>query len=176
MERCGSRVQPKSHIHTPGNVGECEGVSPHTPKWTPTLWIGVMMDSQIFRKWFEGSKVDTSYGQKKGQESKCQFDSWPIKVKKHPELHMCGRLATYCWKALDKGYNFFLQLTSIKGLHKTLCVSKWRKFEFWKLHEKHHLGVTSIANHIEYYKGEGGGFPQVWVVMSLVSPCILVVH
>jgi hypothetical protein len=22
-----------------------------------------------------------------------------------------------------------------------------------------------------YYKGEGGGFPQVWAVMSLVCPC-----
>jgi hypothetical protein len=28
-----------------------------------------------------------------------------------------------------------------------------------KSEEKWHLGVTPIANHKEYYKGEGGGFP-----------------
>ncbi len=26
-----------------------------------------------------------------------------------------------------------------------------------------------MANHMEYYKGESGGFPQVWVVVSFVS-------
>jgi len=28
--------------------------------------------------------------------------------------------------------------------------------------------------HREYYMGEGGGFPQVWAVVSLVSPKSLV--
>jgi hypothetical protein len=28
-----------------------------------------------------------------------------------------------------------------------------------------------MANHIVYYKGEGGGFPQVWAVVSLMCPC-----
>ncbi len=28
----------------------------HTPKWTPTLRVGVPMDSQIFREQFQGSK------------------------------------------------------------------------------------------------------------------------
>jgi hypothetical protein len=31
-----------------------------------------------------------------------------------------------------------------------------------------------MAKHKIYYKGEGGGFPQVQVVVSLVSPCLLV--
>jgi hypothetical protein len=39
------------------------------------------------------------------------------------------------------------------------------------LGEKNHLDVGSVASHIVYYKGEGGGFPQVWAVMSLVCPC-----
>jgi hypothetical protein len=30
----------------------------------------------------------------------------------------------YYWKAFDKGYNFVLDLTSIKGLHKKLWASK----------------------------------------------------
>jgi hypothetical protein len=29
----------------------------------------------------------------------------------------------------------------------------------WESREKHHLGVVLVASHIEYYKGEGGGFP-----------------
>jgi hypothetical protein len=33
-----------------------------------------------------------------------------------------------------------------------------------------------MANHKEYYKGEGGGFSQVWVVMNLMSSCVHVVH
>jgi hypothetical protein len=39
------------------NVGECEGVNPHTPNWTPTLGIGVPMDSWIFKGRFQRSKL-----------------------------------------------------------------------------------------------------------------------
>jgi hypothetical protein len=34
------------------------------------------------------------------------------------------------------------------------------------------LGTGPVARHKIYYKGEGGGFPQVRVVMSLVSLCL----
>jgi hypothetical protein len=37
--------------------------------------------------------------------------------------------------------------------------------------EKSHLDVGSVASHRICYKGEGGGFPQVWAVVSLVCPC-----
>ncbi len=33
--------------------------------------------------------------------------------------------------------------------------------------------MGSVASHKVYYKGEGGGFPQVWAVMSLVCLCCL---
>jgi len=32
---------------------------------------------------------------------------------------------------------------------------------------KCHLDVGLVKRHIIYYKGEGGGFPQVWAVVSL---------
>jgi hypothetical protein len=35
MERWGPRMQLGSHIHILGNAKECEGMSPHTPKWAP---------------------------------------------------------------------------------------------------------------------------------------------
>jgi hypothetical protein len=31
-----------------------------------------------------------------------------------------------------------------------------------------------MLNHKEYYKGEGGGFPQVQAVVGLVNPCMYV--
>jgi hypothetical protein len=34
---------------------------------------------------------------------------------------------------------------------------------------KCHLGVGPVARHKVYHKGEGGGFPQVWALVSLVS-------
>jgi hypothetical protein len=34
---------------------------------------------------------------------------------------------------------------------------------------KCHLDVAPVEKHREYCKGEGGGFPQVRVVMNLVS-------
>jgi len=33
-----------------------------------------------------------------------------------------------------------------------------------------------MACHKEYYKGEGGGFPQVRGMMSFLSPFMLMVH
>ncbi len=35
---------------------------------------------------------------------------------------------------------------------------------------KCHLDMGLVERHIVYYKGEGGGFPQVWPMVSLVSP------
>ncbi len=35
---------------------------------------------------------------------------------------------------------------------------------------KNHLDVALADRYRVYYMGEGGGFPQVWAVMSLVSP------
>jgi hypothetical protein len=37
MERCGPRMQF-------GSVRECDGMNPHTSKWTPTLGVGIPME------------------------------------------------------------------------------------------------------------------------------------
>jgi len=37
-------------FHAPESMGECEGMNPHTPKWAPTLGVGVPMDFQIFKE------------------------------------------------------------------------------------------------------------------------------
>jgi hypothetical protein len=37
---------------------------------------------------------------------------------------------------------------------------------------KWHLNASPVAMHKEYYKGEGGGFPQVRAVVSFVNSCL----
>jgi hypothetical protein len=39
-----------------------------------------------------------------------------------------------------------------------------------------HLDVAPVERHKVYYKGEGCDFPLVWVMVSLVSPKLPVVH
>jgi hypothetical protein len=43
----------ESHSHF-WSVRKCEGMSPHIPKWTPTLGIKIPMESQIFKEQLEG--------------------------------------------------------------------------------------------------------------------------
>ncbi len=122
---------------------------------------------------------NTSYGQKKGRESNWQFDSRPLKVENQPDSLACRWRATYRWKTLDKGYNFALDRIVIKGLHKKLCALKVvgvlvdaiPGLPLKSPKTKSHLDVAPVERRIIYYKGEGGGFPQVRVAMNLVCSC-----
>jgi len=84
-------------------------------------------------KWARIAHLDiwnTSYGQKKGRESNCQFDSQPQKVGNRPDLFSCRGRATYRWKALDEGYNFALDRITIQGLIAKLWGSKVARVPF----------------------------------------------
>jgi hypothetical protein len=82
---------------------------------------------------------------------------------------VCRWCATYKWKALNKGYNFALDLISIEGLHAKLWALKVTRnptlaisrLPFGSPGKKCHLDVSLVERHKLYYKGEGGGFPQV---------------
>jgi hypothetical protein len=67
---------------------------------------------------------NTSYGQKKGRESNWQLDSRPLKVSNRPNSFAYRWRAEYRWKDLKKGYNFALNLISIRGLHTKLWAPK----------------------------------------------------
>ncbi len=184
-------------------------MNPHTPKTTPTLGDGVPVDSRNFKERLQGSKPNglwhslchwkkllerrclkwayiahldiwnVSYGQKKGRESNCQFDSRPQKVENWPDLLSCRGHATYRWKALNKSYNVTPNCTSIKGLLARLWGSKVvgvraggiSGLPLGSLGKNSHLDVAFVAIHRVYYKGEGGGFPQVRAMVNLVCPC-----
>jgi hypothetical protein len=92
------------------------------------------------------------------------------------------------WKTLDESYNFFLDLTSIGGLHIKLWPSKVAGVAILGIPElplgtKWHLSFWPMGPmgpmvpwHKEYYKGEGDGFPQVRAVVSLMNPYLPVVR
>jgi len=109
---------------------------------------------------------------------------WPLKVRNRLDFLTCRWRATYCWKALDKGYKFAQDLISIGGLHTKLLVLKIAGISSLRilglplgsLGTKCHLDVGLMERHKVYYKGEGGGFPQVQAVVSLVSLNLLVAH
>jgi hypothetical protein len=97
----------------------------------------------------------------------------------------CRQHATYRWKALDEGYNSALDRVAIEALHKKLCALKVPGVPVGGisglpcgspagvpgvLGVKSHLDVGSLGSHRVYYMGEGGGFPQVRAVVSLVCP------
>jgi hypothetical protein len=42
----GQECNLGSHLH----YQKCERMNPHTPKWTPTLGVGIFMDLEIFQK------------------------------------------------------------------------------------------------------------------------------
>jgi hypothetical protein len=77
-----------------------------------------------------------------------------------------------------------LQFCSIRGLHTKLWgpqvvgvpTLRILRLPFGNPRTKCHLNVGLMERHKIYYKGEGGGFPQVWAVVSLVSPSLPVAH
>ncbi len=154
--------------------------------WRVFHTIGKLLNLKCL-KWVRMTDLNiwnTSYGQKKGRESNWQFDSQPLKVENHPDFLACRSLATYRWKTLDQSYNFVLDLISIRGLHTKLWGPKFvgiptlaiSGFPLGSPGTKNHLDVGLVKRHRVYYKGEGGGFPQVWAVVNLVSPNLLVAH
>jgi hypothetical protein len=119
-----------------------------------------------------------SYEQKKGRESNCQFNSQPLKVGNRPLPDVTSRRATRSWKAFDENYSFVLDLVPIRVRGEELRASKVpglqpgtvSGLQLGSLGKKSHSDVASAVRCKEYYMGEGGGFPQVWAMVSLVCP------
>jgi hypothetical protein len=105
-----------------------------------------------------------------------------IKSKKSPRFPCVQVTCNIPLEKSWRGYNFASDLISIKGLHAKLRAPKIMEvptmgisgFPFGSPGTKWHLGASLVAMHKVYYKGEGGGFPQVWAVVSLVSPSLSV--
>jgi len=103
-----------------------------------------------------------------------------LKVRNRPKFLVFKWSVTYRWKALNEGYNFSLDLVPIGGLHAKLWRPKVARVLTLAISglpsplgspgTKSHLDVGLVERHRVYYKGEGGGFPQVQGVVSLANP------
>ncbi len=106
------RAQNTSHwgvLYTVGKVSKCR-----CPKWPCMSHLDI---------------CSTSYGQKKGRESNCQFDSRPQKVRNRPNPGVCRGSETHRWKALKESYKFAWDLAQIGGQSEKLWMPKVPKVE-----------------------------------------------
>jgi len=181
----------KENVATPLR-GKCE-VATHTPEngtWessaTPeTLKFDYRGQNTLHwgkcLKWPCMSHLDifnTSYGRKKGRKSKWQFDPRPLKVRNWPDPDVCKWSVTHRWKALNEGYKFVSDLVLIRGQGEKLWAPKALGVQigtvsglhFGSPEKKCHSDASATVRCIEYYMGEGSGFPRVWAVVSQVSP------
>jgi hypothetical protein len=109
---------------------------------------------------------------------------WLLTIKSRESLDFlaCKWHATYHWKAFDKNYNFALDFIPTGGLHTMLWASKVVGVPILGIlglplgspGTKWHLGAGPLVKHKIYYKGEGGGFPQVRALVNLMSLCLFV--
>ncbi len=108
---------------------DCKSQNPMT--WRVPYTIEKLLKLRCL-KWVCMTHLDiwnTSYGQKKGWESNWQFDSRPLKVGSQPVFLAFKWHVTYHWKAFNEGYNFVLDLISIRGLHTKLWGPKFAGFQ-----------------------------------------------
>jgi hypothetical protein len=131
---------------------DCKGQN--SLAWRVIYIIGKLLKLRCL-KWARITHLDIwniIYDQNQGRESNWQFDSWPLKVKNQPNFITFKWCAIYCWKTLDKGYNFSLDLIAIGGLHTKLCAPKVAGIPIVKIsgpETKSHLDVAPWRE-IEY--------------------------
>jgi hypothetical protein len=105
---------------------EFESKAQNTLHWG-VLGVIEKVVKRRYRKWPRIGHLDIcspSYGQKKGRESNCQFDSRPLKVGNQPLPIIRFESVTRRWKELDEGYNFGSDLVAIRLCNQELWAPK----------------------------------------------------
>jgi hypothetical protein len=105
---------------------EFDSKAQNTSYWGVLGVIGKVLKRR-YRKWPHIGHLDIcspSYGQKKGRESNCQFDSRPLKVGNRPFPDLRIESAIRRWKDLDEGYKFGSDLVTIKLCSQELWAPK----------------------------------------------------
>jgi hypothetical protein len=158
--------------------------------WKVLYTIGKLLKCRCL-KWSWMTHLDIwnrSYGQKAGHESNWQFDSRPLKVGNWPDFLACRWHATYCWKALDEGYNFSSNFISIRGIHTKLWDPKitrvptlgiwmsqpyFEKVWGWDSHSWNgDLEVLWDSRNSEFdYKGQNTSYWSVFYIIGKLSKC-----
>jgi hypothetical protein len=134
---------------------ELDNKTQNTLHWGVFGVIGKALKRR-YRKWPHIGHLDifrSSYGQKKGRESNCQFDSRPLEVRNRYFVDLRIESAIRCWKDLDEGYKFGLDLVAIRSCSRELWAPKgpglhlgqfWDNFgtPTWESREKEPFGCS----------------------------------
>jgi len=158
----------------------------NTLHWGVFYIIGKLSKCRCW-KWACVGHLDiynTRYGKKKSRESNWQFDSRPLKVRNRPNPGAFRWTTIHYWKTFEESYKFALDLIPIGGWSKKLWPRKAPGVQTKTVsglllgspRTKSHSDVGVTKRRIEYYMGEGGGFPWVRAVVSLVNPKLPVVY
>jgi hypothetical protein len=161
---------------TPKN-SECDCRGQNTLPWSILYTVRKVLKCRCL-KWPPISHLDiysTSYGRKKGRELNS------LKVRNRPDPGVYRQSVTHCCKYLEESYNFASDLVPIQGWGEKLWAFEVPKVKtgtisglhFGSPKKKSYLDVGAGESRKEYYMGEGGGFPQIRVVVSKVSPSCL---
>jgi hypothetical protein len=120
----GAKCEKATHIPKSGKMessGTPENSEDDLKGQISSPWCILYINEKLLKckcpKWPCIAHLDIfspSYGQKKGRESNCQFDSRPLKVRNRPLPEVALRSATWRWKVLDESYNFGLELVPIQ--------------------------------------------------------------
>jgi hypothetical protein len=164
---------------TPENF-EFDYMGQNTSPWGVFYTVGKVLNCRC-PKWPHISHLNicsTSYGRKKGRESNCQVDSWPLKVENRPLLEVRFGSATWHWKALFEGYKFGLDLAPIGGRDEELRSPKVSgvqtgtvpRLHFGSPEKKSHSDATPVGECRKYYREYGGGISRARAVVCHVSP------
>jgi hypothetical protein len=129
-QACGwSPTLGKSEDLESSGTPECSELyskAQNTSHWGVLGVIGKVLKRR-YRKWPHIGHLDIcspSYGQKKGRESNCQFDSRPLKVGNRPFSDLRIESAIPRWKDLAEGYKFGSDLVAIRRRSRELWAPK----------------------------------------------------
>jgi hypothetical protein len=120
-----AKCEGEAHTPKSGNL-ESSGTPKNSSHWGVLGVIGKVVKCRCLNRPRIGHLdiCSPSYGQKKGRESNCQFDSRPLKVRNRPLPDVCSGSATRLWKALDESYNFDSNLVPIRAWGEKLWFPK----------------------------------------------------
>jgi hypothetical protein len=108
------KLSPGITFHVPGSARECEGMNPHTPKLAPTLGVGILMDSWIFKGPLHGSKLNLL------RSSLYNWKNLRTKMVKMGLHDPFGFLKLKLWPKEGPWVKLAVWLTTIKG-QESLC-------------------------------------------------------
>jgi hypothetical protein len=189
--------------HTPGSARGCERIDLHTPKGTPTLGVGVPVDSWMSRERLQGSKpnglrsflyhwkdIETQMSKMGSHDpfghlqhklcpkegSGVKLAIWLPTTKSQESTRFCC-VQVACNTSLESSRRrlqlCFTDLILIRGLHAKLWGPKVTGILTLA---KSHLDVGPVGNHRVYYKGGRWWLPSSPGCGESCESELLVVH